>query len=138
MFAAQSRSRTGVLEHLLEIAASHPEPWKQAEDRCGEDGDENRPAQRLAVDPQAAEKWQSHRSLMREPCDQHERQPQSEDRARAGEHEAFHQQLPHDAAAACPERATHGKLLGARDGASQKQVREVHAGDQQNRAHCAP
>ncbi len=85
----------------------------------------------------AAEERQSHRSLVREPCNQNESQSQSEGRARAGEHEAFHEQLAHDAAAACPQCATDGKLLGAGGGASQQQVREVHAGDQQNRAHRA-
>ena len=104
----------------------------------GEDGDENGPTQCLAVDAQAAEQRQSHRSLMREPRDQRESQPQSEDRARAGEHQALHEQLAHDAAAARAERATDGKLFGARGGASQQQIREVHAGDQQNHAHCAP
>ena len=60
VFAAQACARTGVLEHLLEIAAGDPGSRKQTEDRCGENGNENGPAERLAIDVQAAEEWQSH------------------------------------------------------------------------------
>ena len=90
----------------------------------------NGPAERLAVDAQTAEERQSQRSLVRKPRDQGEGDSETEDRTRAGEHKAFHEQLAHDAAAARPECATNSKLLGARGGASQKQVREVHASDE--------
>ena len=85
MFAAQARAGTGILEHLLQIAASHPEPRKQAEHHGGEDCDENGPAQRLAIDAQSAEQRQRHRSLVREPRDQRFGQPEPQGRARAGE-----------------------------------------------------
>ena len=64
MFAGQSRARTGVLEHLLQIAAGYPESWKQAEDHGGGDRNENSPAQCLAVDAKGTEERQSHGPLM--------------------------------------------------------------------------
>src|ERR1019366_2651251 len=74
VLASKSCARAGVLEHFLKITAGDPEPWKQAEDHGGEDGDENRPAQRLAIDAKGAEERESHGSLMREPCNQNDSQ----------------------------------------------------------------
>src|ERR1700730_2830701 len=106
MFAAQASACTGVLKHLLEIAASGSYSWKQAEDHGGEGGDENSPAQRLSVDTQSAKERQSQRSLVREPRDQHDGQSEPEGRARAGENQALHEQLAHDASPARPASAT--------------------------------
>ena len=67
---------------------------------------------------------------MRKPRDQDEGEPEPEHCTGYGEHQAFHEQLAHDAAATCPECATYGKFLRARGSATQEEVGEVHAGDQ--------
>ena len=63
---------------------------------------------------------------------------EAEDGARAGEDQAFREQLAHDAGAACAESAAHGELLGAGGGAGQQQVGEIDAGDEQNDADRGP
>jgi hypothetical protein len=90
VFAAEPGACTGVLEHRLEIAADRSYPWKQAEDQSRDHGDENGPAQRLAVDTKRVEKREGQRSLVREP--RYQRQGKSEPKygTRHREHKAFH------------------------------------------------
>ena len=67
-----------------------------------------------------------------------ERQSETDHGARPRRAASFPRELAHYTAAAGPERAADGELLRARGGASQKQIREIHARDEQNRSHCAP
>ena len=57
---------------------------------------------------------------------------------RRGEDEAFGEELADDAGTAGAESAAHGELLGAGGGASEQQVGEVDAGDEQDRADGGP
>ena len=65
-------------------------------------------------------------------------QSQAEQRACAGEDEALGQQLTHQPATACAQGDAQGELLGARGGAGEEQVGEVHANDEQDHSDCPP
>jgi hypothetical protein len=88
---------------------------------------------------QSAEQRQRDRSLMAQARRRAtSARPEPKTAAGAGEHQALGEQLAHDAAAAGAQGRAHGELLDARGGASQHQVGEVHAGDQQDAANRRP
>src|SRR5580658_10226269 len=120
MFAALAGAGARVFDRLMQIAGSHAQAGHKSEENCGEDCDENGPAEGRAVDVQRTEERERDGALMCEPFDKTDREQQAEDGAGAGEDEALGEQLTHDTAAACAESAAHGELLAARGGASQK------------------
>jgi GNAT superfamily N-acetyltransferase len=137
MLAALAGAGAGVLERLLQVAGGHAEAGDEAEEDGGEDGDEDGPAESGAVDVQRAEQRQGDGSLMASQAREW-RRDQPQDGSRAGEDEAFGEQLAHDAGAAGAESGAHGELLGAGGGAGEKQVGEVDAGDEQDAADSGP
>ncbi len=75
---------------------------------------------------------------MHEPDNKAVSDPEAERRAHTGQDQALCDQLANNAAPACAEGTAHGEFSRARGGASQQQVREIHAGDKQNHADCEP
>ena len=62
------------------------------------------------------------------------RQHVAEGGAQAGQQDALRQQLPHQAAAACPDGEADSDFVLPRGGARQQQVRHVGAGDQEQQS----
>ena len=67
VLAALARAGAGVLEGFLQIAAGHAQSGDEAEEHGREDGDQEGPAERGAVNVQRAQQRQGDGSLVREP-----------------------------------------------------------------------
>ena len=78
------------------------------------------------------ERQQRHRD-----ADQQRGQSDAGHAAERAEHQAFGQQLRHDAPAAGAQRGAHGDLLASRGAPRQQQVGDVRARDQQHQDHRA-
>ena len=106
MLAALAGAGAGVFERLLQIAAGHAQAGNEAEEDGSEDRDEDSPAEGGAVDVQRARagaaRWRPDGASQ---ATSTAREAESEDGSRAGENEAFGQQLAHDARAAGAESA---------------------------------
>jgi hypothetical protein len=69
---------------------------------------------------------------MGEVKDSGEGEPEAEDGSGGGEDERFREELADDTAACGSERGAHSELLGARGGASEEEIREVNADDEED------
>src|SRR5579862_1203478 len=138
VFTALARAGAGILESVLKVAAGHAESGEETEDHSSEDGDKSGPGKGLRIQVQAGEERESDGTLMRKPEKQKNGEGESDGRACAGENQAFHEQLADDAGAVSAKSATQGEFFGAGGGASEEQVGEIDAGDEEDGANRSP
>lgn len=123
-------ARAGILENLLDIARYGPQARNKAEDKRRHKCDKHCPAEHLRVDVLRTQQWKGYRRLVCQPREQRHAKSQTAEGSSTGEDKTLHKKLAHDAAAAGAEGTTNGELASAGGSARQKQVGEIHAGDQ--------
>ena len=123
------------LEVSLEIDARATQGRSQAEQearqqRDGKSEDQHRRIKPDLLDARDIRQRQAFESLQAPECQQ-----QSGAGARQGQQETLNQELSDNPERACPQTAADGDLAAARVGASQQQIGNVGARDQQHQSH---
>ena len=127
-----------VFQRFLQIDTRHSQARNDAEEDRGNASDEECPGERAGVDARAAQQGKRNGSLVGKVKDDGVGNRQAKGRSHGSEYQALGEQLTDQSETPRSQSTPHGKLLAARGGASQQQVGEIRAGDQQNEPDSTP
>ena len=129
----QARAASALLQRRVEIGPRGLQRRREPEDQAGGEGDQEGEPEGAGVDAdrdpdgQIGMRHPSHQQVDRPIGDQHSKAP-----ARAGQQQAFGEQLPDQPAAAGAHGESDGDFLLPAGGPGQEQVRHVGRHDQQH------
>ena len=127
-----------VLQRFLQVDTGHSQAGNDAEEDRRDASNEECPGERTGVDARAAQQGKRNRSLVGKVKDDGIGNRQAKGCSHGSEHQALGEQLTDQSETPRSQSTAHGELLAARGGASQQQVGEIRAGDQQNETDSTP